>query len=202
MHIVSLSIPHLTEWRVSFFRCEDVKGEKIVFGSIFAQQKTVVVFIRHFFCGVCQGYVEQLAAVSEAALEKAGTRIVVIGCGEWKPIENYAEITGFRGPIYANPNRELYFTLGMDIQNLSKTPSGQQKPSYITLGPWTNAWKSIKTGPFKDPSLLGKQGNIAQLGGDFVFGPGNQCSFAHRMQNTEDHIEVVDLMKAAGVDLN
>jgi len=52
------------------------------------------------------------------------------------------------------------------------------------------------------PTQLGKQGNIKQLGGDFIFGPGtlyedsrtlgllvmigNTCSFAHRMQHTED----------------
>ncbi|KAJ7772059.1 AhpC/TSA antioxidant enzyme-domain-containing protein [Mycena maculata] len=181
-------------------KCEiqDVKGNKVDFGSIFAEQKTVVVFIRHFFCGE---YVGQLAAVPQAALESAGTRIVVIGCGEWQPIENYADITEFQGAIYTDPSRKLYNTLGMDIQNLAKTPSGQKKPSYITMGAFTNIWQSLRTGPFKIPSLIGKQGNMAQLGGDFVLGPGNTCSFAHRMQHTEDHIEVVDLMKAAGVTM-
>jgi len=184
-------------------QCEigNVEGAQIKFGSIFAQQKTVVVFIRHFFCGVCQGYVEQLAAIPEAALESAGTKIAVIGCGEWKALQNYAEITGFRGPMYADPTRQLYKTLGMHITNLATTPAGQKKPSYITMGALSNIWKSLRTGPLKDPSLIGKQGNISQLGGDFVFGPGNQCTFAHRMQHTEDHIEVVDLMKAAEVTL-
>lgn len=45
---------------------------------------------------------------------------------------------------------------------------------------------SVKTGPLQHPTLVGKQGNISQLGGDFILGPGNVCSFAHRMQNTED----------------
>lgn len=56
-------------------------------------------------------------------------------------------------------------------------------------------------------SLIGKQGNLAQLGGEFIMGPGeflpslsppltiinvslrnqgNQCAFAHRMRHTED----------------
>ncbi|KAJ7169122.1 AhpC/TSA antioxidant enzyme-domain-containing protein [Mycena crocata] len=177
----------------------DAKGAKIEFGSIFAHQKTVVVFIRHFFCGVRQGYVEHLASVPETALESAKTKIVVIGCGEWKAIENYAEITGFRGPIYADPSRALYHALGMDIAKLVTTPAGEQKPSYVTMGFFENLWKSLKTGPFKDPSLIGKQGNFSQLGGDFVLGLGNKCEFAHRMQHTEDHIEVVDLMKVVGV---
>ncbi|KAJ6589929.1 AhpC/TSA antioxidant enzyme-domain-containing protein [Mycena vulgaris] len=181
-------------------KCEvdDATGATVAFGSIFAEQKTVVVFIRHFFCG---GYVEQLASVPATTLESAGTKIAVIGCGEWKAIPNYAETTGFRGPIYADPTLKLYHTLGMDIQNLAGTPAGQNKPSYITMGPLSNAWKSIKTGPLKNPTLIGKQGNISQLGGDFVLGPGQSCSFAHRMQHTEDHIEVVDLMKTAGVTM-
>ncbi|KAJ7159254.1 AhpC/TSA antioxidant enzyme-domain-containing protein [Mycena crocata] len=176
----------------------DVKGNKIEFGSIFAHQKTVVVFIRHFFCGSCQGYVEHLASVPEAALESAGTKIVVIGCGEWKVIEAYMEITGFRGPIYADPSLALYHALGMDITN-TITAAVDQRPSYIQMGFFENVWTSLKRGPFKYPSLLGKQGNADQNGGDFVLGPGLKCEFAHRMQHTQDHIEVVDLMKVVGV---
>ncbi|KAJ6491795.1 AhpC/TSA antioxidant enzyme-domain-containing protein [Mycena vitilis] len=175
---------------------EDDTGHRVEFGSIIAQHKTVVVFIRHFFCGMCQRYVEALGSVPNAALEVAGTQIVVIGCGDWRALANYKENTGFNGPIYADSNRKLYFALGMDIQNLG---TAEKKPSYITESFLTNAWKSIKDGPLKDPSLIGKQGNFSQLGGDFVFGPGNQCTLAHRMQNTQDHIEVADLMKAAGV---
>ena len=29
-----------------------------------------------------------------------------------------------------------------------------------------------QTGPLKNPTLMGKQGNLSQLGGDFIFGPG------------------------------
>lgn len=31
---------------------QNSKGEKTRFGSLFAEQKTIVVFVRHFFCGV------------------------------------------------------------------------------------------------------------------------------------------------------
>ncbi|KAJ6593419.1 AhpC/TSA antioxidant enzyme-domain-containing protein [Mycena capillaripes] len=177
---------------------EDDQGNKVQFGSLYADHKTVVVFIRHFFCGL---YVEQLASVPQAALETAGAKIVVIGCGEWKGLANYRENTGFHGSVYADANRKLYHALGMDVQSLATIPAGQPKPSYITESFLTNAWKSMKSGPFKDPSLIGKQGNFSQLGGDFVLGPGNQCTLAHRMQNTQDHMEVVDLMKAAGVTM-
>jgi hypothetical protein len=92
----------------------------------------------------------------------------------------------------------------MNLETLARTPKGQEKRSYLTSGFFKNVFSSVfvsgfdffllataltiagKNGPIKHPTLVGKQGNISQLGGDFIFGPGAQCSFAHRMQNTED----------------
>ncbi|KAJ7716523.1 AhpC/TSA antioxidant enzyme-domain-containing protein [Mycena metata] len=181
-----MSLPHdaLPEASVlelaSKCEVEDPSGAKVQFGSLFAEQKTVVVFIRHFFCGQ---YVTQLATVPQAALEAASTKLVIIGCGDFRALEHYKDLTDFHGSIYADSSRQLYQIFGL-ISNLD-----------------SGTWESIKTGPMKSPTLIGKQGNFSQLGGDFVFGPGNQCSFAHRMRHTEDHIEVADLMKTAGVTL-
>ncbi|GLB43806.1 putative ahpC/TSA antioxidant enzyme [Lyophyllum shimeji] len=179
----------------------DGEGNKVAFGSLFESQKTIVVFVRHFFCGSCQAYVEGLASVPKEPLEKANVSITVIGCGEWEPIKSYAESTRFHGPIYADPSRALYHTLGMTVENLSGTPAGQERRSYLTKNPIVNAMQSIWRGPLKHPSLIGKQGNISQLGGEFVFGPGLQCTFASRMKHTEDHVEIADLLKNAGVEV-
>ncbi|KAH9942951.1 hypothetical protein B0H21DRAFT_749119 [Amylocystis lapponica] len=145
----------------------------------------------HFFCGSCQQYVMQLAAVRKEALEQAGTRIVIIGCGDWSLIKTTA--------MYADPARALYDTFGL-VESLDRTPAGQEKRSYLAgrsfLG---NALKSIWDGPLKNPLHIGKQGKISQLGGDIILGPGEQCSYASRMQHTEDHVELAELMRAAGV---
>ncbi|KAK7062871.1 hypothetical protein VNI00_000368 [Paramarasmius palmivorus] len=190
----------------------DSSGIKIKFGSIFATQKTIVVFIpsssymanpdilRVIRTLLLRGknYVVQLAGVPTLALQEAGTEIVLVGCGEWQGIKFYAEKTGFKGRMYAEPSRELYHALGMNIETLALTPAGQEKRSYVS---GTIAGNVIKgTLDFlKNPTLIGKQGNVSQIGGDFVFGPGNKCSFAHLMQHTEDHVEVAELMKHAGV---
>lgn len=52
-----------------------------------------------------QRYVEQLSRVPKEALDAAGTKIVVIGCGEWNPIKSYAGI--FSLP-YKYPTLECY----------------------------------------------------------------------------------------------
>ncbi|KAK7016310.1 AhpC/TSA antioxidant enzyme-domain-containing protein [Favolaschia claudopus] len=187
--------------RASACELVDATGNKVSFGSIIGSQKTVVVFVRHFFCGSCQMYVEQLADVPQTALDAAGTKIVVIGCGEHQALAHYKEATSYNGLIYANPDRKLYHALGMDKETYKVAPAGEQTPSYVTRGYYANVWYSISNAILKAPSLIGKQGNPGQLGGDFIFGPGNECTLAHRMQHAQDHIEVADLMKAAGVTL-
>ncbi|KAJ7583358.1 AhpC/TSA antioxidant enzyme-domain-containing protein [Mycena floridula] len=178
----------------------DVNGGKVKFDTIFADKKSLIVFIRHFFCGVSQMYVEDLAAIDKSALDNAGTQIIVVGCGNWEPIKSYSETTGFpASQIYTDPTRTLFKALGMNVERLQGTPAGEKKRSYIKSSALSNAPLSIWQGPLKHLSLVGKQGNISQLGGDFVFGPGNTCSFAHRMRHTEDHVEVQDLLKAGGV---
>jgi len=177
----------------------DEAGKRIEFGSIFAEKKTIVVFVRHFFCGMCQAYISELSKIPSKALEDTNVQVVVIGCGEWSLIKNYAEGTNFNGKIFADPSRELYKSLGMTIENLQGTPKGEKPRSYLPSGLLTNILSSIWRGPIRNPQHIGKQGNLSQLGGDFVFGPGLQCSYARIMKHTQDHIEIPDLMAAAGV---
>ncbi|GJE89554.1 AhpC/TSA antioxidant enzyme family protein [Phanerochaete sordida] len=178
----------------------DSTGSQVKFGDLFKDKKTIVVFIRHFFCGSCQAYVSQLASVKQEALDAAGVQLVVVGCGSHEPIANYASLTGFRaGAIYADPARALFRLFGFP-ENLALTPAGEQRKSYLAGRSFIgNALSSIWNG-LKAPHHLGKQGNLSQLGGEFIFGPGNQCTYASRMKHTEDHIEVADLMKEAGVE--
>lgn len=116
--------------------------------------------------------------------------------------QSIPESTGFTGPIYANPSRDLYRHFDL-IENLAKTPSGQPKRAYVegqsVIGnifssiwvrhelqnlAWSRVLPFVKNGPIKSPLLIGKQGNISQLGGDFVFGPGE----AHENRSSKrDH---------------
>ncbi|KAM5530209.1 hypothetical protein V8D89_016123 [Ganoderma adspersum] len=176
----------------------DDTGNELSFGSLIKDQNTIVVFIRHFWCGSCQQYVIQLASVRKEALEQANTRLLIIGCGDWKLIKDYCGLTDFKGGMYADPSRKLYHTFGL-IETLDRTPAGQEKRSYLGKSVIGNVLASIWEGPLKHPQHLGKQGNISQLGGDYIFGPGGTCIYASPMKHTEDHVEVKELMKQAGV---
>jgi len=155
----------------------DALGKKISFGSIFEEHQTVVVFIRHFFCGACKAYIETLAnVVSQEVLAKSNTKIVVIGCGGWEAIQSYAVSTGFPGTFYADPTRELHRALGMTLETLARTPKGEQPKSYLSVSFVKQTLASICSGPLSHPALIGKQGNMSQVGGEFIFGPGECLS--------------------------
>jgi len=101
-----------------------------------------------------------LASVRNEALEHAKAKIVIVGCGEWNPIAAYAgssntyhpaakndvicavELTGFEGPILADPSRNLYRMLGM-MEHMAGTPAGVPKKSYLTGGTVSNIFSSI-----------------------------------------------------------
>jgi len=100
-----------------------------------------------------------------------------------------AERTGFQGAIYADPTRSVYHALGMNIERLATTPANQKKRSYIHTHTVSNIFSSIGVPTIRsidlfqctnrawqhalvNPGLIGKQGNISQLGGEFVMGPG------------------------------
>ncbi|KDQ20347.1 hypothetical protein BOTBODRAFT_632932 [Botryobasidium botryosum FD-172 SS1] len=184
----------------------DEQGNKVPFGSLYEDQKTVVVFIREFQTpdnGIsAKAYVTQLAEIPASTLSEAGVKIAVVGCGDYSLITDYKKTTGFKGQIYADASREVYTALEMTLRNLKGTPAGSLPRSYIPESALKSAiastWDALKQ-PMN--AITGKNGDIKQLGGDFVFGPGNQCAYAHRMENTQDHVEVADLVGHAGIDL-
>ena len=75
--------------------------------------KTIVFFIRHFWCGQCQDYtLASLALLDPVAIAKAGIRIVVISNGSWKIIKSYRRILSCPFPIYVDGPRKLYRLMG------------------------------------------------------------------------------------------
>lgn len=190
---------------VSEFDVLDENGRAVTFGSLFEKKKTVAIFIRHFWCATCQSYVMQLASIPNKKFEDANLRLVVIGCGSWDVIPSYREVTGFKGEVYTDPSRSTFRTLDLvcGFQGLSLTPRGQKKKSYITKVTNNTAWYAFRNLIrlfIKNPRFVGRVGNFAQLGGDFVFGPGPKCTFASRMRHTEDHIEVSELIQHLGIE--
>ncbi|KAH9970550.1 AhpC/TSA antioxidant enzyme-domain-containing protein [Lactifluus volemus] len=181
-------------------------GVRVQFGELWRAQRTVVIFIRHFWCPMCQDYLASLMRdVDHSALAQSGLRLVVIGCGSYGLIRSYRQI--FRLPyelfVDGSPGQALYRALGM-----GPISSGAQKArdasennvgSYVRHGVVRGLAMVVARALRVGMPVWERGGDPSQLGGEFVLGPGTSCTYAHRMQNATGHAPIVDVIAAAGV---
>ncbi|KAF9254426.1 hypothetical protein L218DRAFT_992322 [Marasmius fiardii PR-910] len=169
-------------------------GVRIAFGSLWQHQKTIVIFIRHFLCPMCQDYVGSIArSVAPEALRREGIRLVIIGNGHHDFIKSYRKVLKCPYDLYTNPKLEVYNALGMTLQTLEKGP----RPSYIRHGA-VGGFGMVISNAFKSGMPIWKHGgDLSQLGGEFVLGPGLKCSFSHRMRYARAHLPIQKVVKEA-----
>jgi hypothetical protein len=68
----------------------DEKGAKVKFGDLVRGRKTMVIFIRHWYCTLCAQYMDSIIKeVSPEALDEADVELIIIGNGSNKMIDGY-----------------------------------------------------------------------------------------------------------------
>lgn len=133
----------------------------------------------------------------------------------------YIDATGCPFPIYTDPSRKLFDTLGM-----IKTLAPGVRPAYQRQSMASSVAASLVQGLKQLPTgLATRSGDHRQVGGEFLFEPvepespvpeiseGNEkdeamqygaeekrVSWCHRMKTTRDHTEVPVLRKILGMD--
>ncbi|KAM0787580.1 hypothetical protein ACM66B_003650 [Microbotryomycetes sp. NB124-2] len=161
-------------------------------------QRVIVLFIRHFYCGLCMDFLSFLKArVKPQDLAEANVQLLVVGNGDWSMIKGYREMLELPFAVYADPEKKTYNALGMTKRTLD-AGKFDKPPEYIVRGMFSNVVGSIKSA-FRIGKLSASSGDIKQIGGEFVFGPKNQVLYAHRMENTRGHAPIAEIMEAAGV---
>ncbi|KAF9000648.1 hypothetical protein BDQ17DRAFT_1359281 [Cyathus striatus] len=195
------------------------KGKTIPFGSIFSKMRTIVVFIRHFWCPNCQDYMSSLTSfarpeVLQAQSEKGGeVQLVIISNGAHTFIKKYRRIFRLPFRVYTDPTLGVYSALGMGKVNEVSTTEFNKRRRKMSLD--ESKLPSARRGEYAKHGLMSgiamvvvralkvgiplweKGGDVSQLGGEFVLGPGMTCSYAHRMQSTRGHAPVEDVLYAA-----
>ncbi|WVR03366.1 hypothetical protein IAU60_000357 [Kwoniella sp. DSM 27419] len=161
--------------------------------------KTVVFFIRHFWCGQCQDYtLASLSLLDPVALEKAGIRVVIISNGSWKIIKSYRKLFNCPFPIFVDGPRRLYQLMGMTKMTNDFGPMFKGRAAYHQRAVPGQLLHGLGNAFFKMP--LANPGTLTQLGGEFILTPGFNCEFAHRMTTTSDHMEAPDVLRRAGCE--
>lgn len=198
----------------------DKDGKKCTFKSLYADnengpRRVLIIFIRHFFCGVwnpinpflavkdadkhpqnCQEYLRTFASsITPESLSSLSppTQIVVIGCGQPHLIPMYIQETGCPFPIYADPTRKLYHLLRMtSTLTLGKTPEYMQR-SILSMAV-RSFIQELKSGR----NML-SGGDFRQVGGEFFFQNG-KVTWCRRMRSTRDHAEIPIVRQQLGLD--
>ena len=179
-------------------------GVRATFGSLFADQRTIVIFIRHFWCPLCQDYMSSVRSFvrpdvlhsSTALGDECGSaaKLVIISNGSHAMISKYKQIFRMPFEMYTDPTLAVYNTLGMARGRDGDYPACLPAPKAPPQEPaGTDKPKKVRNGGYVKHGTMGgivmvlvraikvgmpvweKGGDVAQLGGEFVFGPGYVC---------------------------
>ena len=121
--------------------------------------------------------------VSEEEFKKKGARLAVVGLGDASYAKFFREKTGIQFPLLIDDKREAYKTVGLrhaSLLHLLRRDNMQARRRAQAAG-----HKQHRLG--KDP---------LQLGGSFVFAPGNKDLFVHVSETFGDNASPEDLLKA------
>ncbi|KAM3844512.1 peroxiredoxin-like 2C isoform 2-T2 [Vipera latastei] len=156
---------------------EDAVGNRIPFGALYKEQKTIVIFLRHFLCYICKEYVEDLGKIPK------------------KFLQPFCNLTGYPHEIYVDPEREIYKLLGMKRgETSSSAVHSPHVKSSLLSGSIKSMWRAMTSPAFDF------QGDPAQQGGTFILGPGDEIHFVHLDQNRLDHVPINTVLQLAGVE--
>jgi hypothetical protein len=111
-------------------------------------------------------------------------RLVVISNGAYTLIPKYRQIFGTQVAMYTDPTLMVYATLGMGMmrdEKLRNAPAGECKKSkdsaYVKHGLLSGIAMVVVRALRVGMPVWEKGGDIGQLGGEFVLGPGRVTFF-------------------------
>jgi hypothetical protein len=119
----------------------------------------------------------------EQEFEKKGAGIVAIGLGDAAYARHFREDTGIKFPLLVDEKREAYKAVELRSASLL----------HLLRRDNSIARKRAKSGGHRQ-HRLGK--DPLQLGGSFVFGPGNVDRFVHVSETFGDNASPADILAA------
>lgn len=119
----------------------------------------------------------------QAELEAKGVKLAAIGLGDARYAALFREETGIKFPLLIDDERLAYHAANLKTATLF----------HLFRSENAQARKRAQAGGFRQHKLGHKP---FQLGGSFVFSPGNVDRYAHVSQTFGDNAPVADLLAA------
>lgn len=159
--------------------------------------------------------------VDPAVLQRADIRLVVISNGSHKMIKAYRRIFKTPFDLYTDPTLQVYHAMGMTLRTMDGGLEAE-RGGYVKHGLFGGIAMVVGNAFKHGIPLFEEGGDIPQVGGEFVLGPGwvllvpsygyaliddvrfsrYKCIFAHRMRTTRSHTSISKVLAAAGVDVS
>jgi peroxiredoxin len=168
--------------RLEHTTLRDSEGTEHRLGDVWADQPTIVVFLRHFGCHLCREHATILRDRYAEAQER-GAEIVAIGTGSVRYAEAFKKDEQVPFLVLVDDDAEAANAAAVK----SVTPFGLFSPRS-----WPGAWTARKNG--HKVHKAGKR--VTQLGATFVMGEGSQVRFEHVDQHTADHADLEQVFAA------
>jgi len=143
----------------------------------------LLVFLRHAGCTFCREALADLAQ-QRAALEKAGTQLVLVHLGDDASFGAFAAGYGLGDvPRVSDPERALYRALGLRRASLAEMLDPRM---------W---WRGLQAAILEKHGFGGVQGDMAQMPGVFLIKEGRVVTgYAHRSPaDRPDYLELCQL---------
>jgi len=121
----------------------------------------------------------------EAEFRAKGANLAAVSLGDTGHARTFREDTGITFPLLIDEKRLAYYAAGLQSANVF----------HLLRADNAEARKRAREGGFKQ-HRLGQ--NPFQLGGSFVFGPGDVDRFAHVSKTFGDNAPVEDLLRVLG----
>jgi hypothetical protein len=119
----------------------------------------------------------------QADLQSKGAKLAAIGLGDARYAALFREETGIKFPLLIDDERQAYHAAGLKTANLF----------HLLRSDNARARKRAQGGGFRQDKL-GQ--NPFQLGGSFVFAPGNVDRYAHVSKTFGDNAPIEALLAA------
>jgi prostamide/prostaglandin F2alpha synthase len=162
----------------------DADGKEIRLGTLWEKQPAVVVFLRHYGWIFCRQHVAQLRA-QEAEFKAKGAALAAVSLGDVQYAKAFREETKIDFPLLIDEKKIAYEAMELRSANLLHLLKSENF-----------AARSQAKAEGYSQHKLGK--NPFQLGGSFVFGPGDVDRYAHLSETFGDNAAMKDLLAALG----
>jgi hypothetical protein len=121
----------------------------------------------------------------EQAFREHGANLAAVGLGDANYARQFREDCGIAFPLLIDEQREAYRAAGLRNANLMHMLRSENKTARDRARAGGHRQHKLGQNPF-------------QLGGSFVFGPGNVDRYSHVSRTFGDNARVEDLLAALG----